>query len=56
MPTYINGNDSGFMIEACAGILDENNPVEEIKRDILNGKLTFEEVFYWNTEINIMIG
>ena len=33
IPTYINGNESGFMIEACAGVLDENNPVEEIKRE-----------------------
>ena len=33
VPTYANGNESGFMIEACAGILDKNNPVEEIKRE-----------------------
>ena len=33
VPTYANGNESGFMIEACAGILDKNNPLEEIKRE-----------------------
>ncbi len=33
MPTYINGNEDGFMIEACAGLLDKNNPAEEIKRE-----------------------
>ncbi len=26
MPTYLNGNASGMMVEACAGMLDEDNP------------------------------
>lgn len=26
MPTYLNGNDSGIMIEACAGLLDGDDP------------------------------
>ena len=26
MPTYLNGNDSGMMIEACAGLLDGDDP------------------------------
>lgn len=26
MPTYLNGNASGMMIEACAGALDEDDP------------------------------
>jgi len=26
MPTYLNGNDDGMMIEVCAGVLDGDNP------------------------------
>lgn len=26
MPTYLNGNESGVMIEACAGLLDGDDP------------------------------
>ncbi|MEL6926285.1 MAG: NUDIX domain-containing protein, partial [Bacteroidota bacterium] len=33
MPTYVNGNADGMMIEACAGILDEADPVACIKRE-----------------------
>ncbi len=33
MPTYVNGNDSGMLIETCAGLLDENNPEECILRE-----------------------
>ncbi|HYD34725.1 MAG TPA: GDP-mannose pyrophosphatase NudK [Vitreimonas sp.] len=33
LPTYINGNESGLMIEACAGLLDKDNPEECIKRE-----------------------
>lgn len=33
LPTYINGNASGMMIEACAGLLDNDNPKECIKRE-----------------------
>jgi nudix-type nucleoside diphosphatase (YffH/AdpP family) len=33
IPTYINGNESGMMIEACAGLLDKDNPEECIKRE-----------------------
>jgi nudix-type nucleoside diphosphatase (YffH/AdpP family) len=33
MPTYINGNQTGMMIEACAGLLDEDNPEDCIKRE-----------------------
>ncbi len=25
MPTYLNGNETGMLIEACAGLLDEDN-------------------------------
>ena len=33
MPTYINGNDSGMMIEVCAGLLDGDHPEDCIKRE-----------------------
>ena len=33
MPTYINGNDDGMMIEACAGLLDKNNPEDCIRKE-----------------------
>jgi hypothetical protein len=26
LPTYLNENKSGMMIEVCAGLLDEDNP------------------------------
>lgn len=33
LPTFINGNESGMLIEACAGLLDKDNPEECIKRE-----------------------
>lgn len=33
MPTYINGNESGMLIEACAGLLDKDNPEDCIRRE-----------------------
>ncbi|MDX1768161.1 MAG: GDP-mannose pyrophosphatase NudK [Arenibacter troitsensis] len=33
MPTYINGNDSGMMIEVCAGLLDGDRPEDCIKKE-----------------------
>ncbi len=33
LPTYINGNDDGMMIEACAGLLDKDNPEDCIRRE-----------------------
>jgi len=33
LPTFINGNDSGMLIESCAGLLDNENPEECIKRE-----------------------
>jgi nudix-type nucleoside diphosphatase (YffH/AdpP family) len=33
LPTYINGNADGMMIEACAGLLDKDNPEDCIKRE-----------------------
>lgn len=50
MPTYINENKSGMMIEACAGVLDGDNPLtciiketeEETGYQIKNVKKVFE--------------
>ncbi len=33
LPTYINGNTSGMLIEACAGLLDLDNPEDCIRRE-----------------------
>ncbi len=33
LPTFINGNESGMLIEACAGLLDKDNPEDCIKRE-----------------------
>lgn len=33
LPTYLNGNSSGMLIEACAGMLDEDNPIDCIIRE-----------------------
>lgn len=33
MPTYVNGNDSGMMIEVCAGLLDEDQPEDCIRKE-----------------------
>ncbi|MGJ1417262.1 NUDIX domain-containing protein [Sphingobacterium multivorum] len=33
IPTYINGNESGMLIEACAGLLDQDSPHDCIRRE-----------------------
>lgn len=33
IPTYLNGNENGMMIEACAGLLDAENAEECIRRE-----------------------
>jgi nudix-type nucleoside diphosphatase (YffH/AdpP family) len=45
MPTFINGNGDGMMIEACAGLLDDDDPEECIKRE------TEEETGYKITDV-----
>lgn len=35
MPTYVNGNDDGMMVEVCAGLLDGLSPEECIKKEAL---------------------
>jgi GDP-mannose pyrophosphatase NudK len=33
LPSFVNGNDSGMLIEACAGLLDKDNPEDCIRRE-----------------------
>lgn len=33
LPTYVNGNTDGMLVEACAGLLDENNAEDCIKKE-----------------------
>jgi nudix-type nucleoside diphosphatase (YffH/AdpP family) len=45
LPTYLNGNDSGMMIEVCAGLLDKDKPEQCIIRE------TEEETGYRITKV-----
>ena len=33
LPTFVNGNSSGMLIEACAGLLDNEHPDDAIRRE-----------------------
>lgn len=35
MPTYINGNPTGMLLETCAGLLDDDSPEECIRREAI---------------------
>ncbi len=45
LPTYVNGNEDGMLIEVCAGLLDKNNAEDCIKRE------TEEETGYKINEV-----
>ena len=45
MPTFVNGNKTGMLIEACAGLLDNDNAEDCIRRE------TEEETGYKITNI-----
>ena len=45
LPSFINGNSSGMLIEACAGLLDNDNPEDCIRRE------TEEETGYKITDV-----
>ncbi len=34
LPTYLNGNEDGMMVEVCAGVLDEDSPEQAMLREI----------------------
>ena len=46
LPTYINGNETGMLIEACAGLLDKDDPESCIRRE------AEEEIGYTLTNIS----
>jgi len=33
LPTYLNGNDDGMLIEVCAGLLDDDHPDDCIRKE-----------------------
>lgn len=45
MPTYLNGNADGYLIETCAGLLDKDNPEDCIRKE------TEEETGYKITSV-----
>lgn len=45
LPTFINGNKTGMLIEACAGLLDKDNAEDCIRRE------TEEETGYKITDV-----
>jgi len=45
LPTFVNGNQNGMLIEACAGLLDKDNAEDCIKRE------TEEETGYKVTDV-----
>lgn len=34
LPTYLNGNPDGMLIETAAGLLDDDSPAEAIRREV----------------------
>jgi nudix-type nucleoside diphosphatase (YffH/AdpP family) len=49
LPTYLNGNKTGMMIEVCAGLLDQDNAEEAVIRE------TEEETGYRLTKVEKVI-
>ncbi len=45
LASFVNGNKDGLLIEACAGLLDQDNPEDAIKRE------TEEETGYRISEV-----
>lgn len=45
LPTFVNGNPSGMLVEACAGLLDKENAEDCIRRE------TAEETGYKITDV-----
>ncbi len=46
LPTFVNKNAEGFLIEVCAGLLDQDNPEDAIRRE------TEEETGYRIKEVH----
>lgn len=45
LPSYVNGNQTGMLIEVCAGLLDKDNPEDCIRKE------TQEETGYNITDV-----
>lgn len=45
LPTFVNGNENGLLVETCAGLLDKDNPEDCIRRE------TEEETGYKITDV-----
>jgi GDP-mannose pyrophosphatase NudK len=45
LPTFVNGNETGMLIEACAGLLDKDNAEDCIRRE------TEEETGYMISDV-----
>lgn len=45
LPTFINGNETGMLVEACAGLLDKDNAEDCIRRE------TEEETGYMVSDV-----
>lgn len=35
LPTYLNGNESGMLLEACAGMLDDHSPEACVRHEAI---------------------
>lgn len=35
MPTYVNGNATGMLLETCAGLLDDDSPEECVRKEAI---------------------
>ncbi len=46
LPSYVNGNETGLMVEVCAGLLDGDSPEDCIRKE------AEEEVGYRVTDVN----
>lgn len=46
MPAFMNNHPDGMLLEVCAGLLDEHDPAEGMKREIM------EETGYHVTEVH----
>jgi GDP-mannose pyrophosphatase NudK len=51
LPTFLNGSDSGYLVEACAGLIDEGEtPEETVRREVE------EETGYQINDLNKIAG
>lgn len=39
LPTFVNGNPTGMLVETCAGLLDGDDPEGAIRRELLGANV-----------------